>query len=136
MSHERNVEGLKTSAGKRRQETLRRTEEAIRLLLAQKRPVNFQSVAQTASVSAAWLYREQAVRERIEHLRGTTARPVELRRKTAATDASKDAIIEALQVRIRRQDEEIRELRKQLEVSYGRLYEAESPVDNGERKLP
>lgn len=46
------------------------------------------------------------MRERIEHLRGTTARPVELRRKTAPT------------------------------VSYSRLYEAESAVDNGERKLP
>ena len=126
MSHERNVEGLKASAGKRRQETLRRTEEAIRLLLAKKRPVNFQSVAQAAGVSAAWLYREQAVRERIEHLRGTTAQPVEVRPTAAATDASKDAIIEALHLRIKKQEEEIRELRKQLEVSYGRLYEAEA----------
>jgi Family of unknown function (DUF6262) len=69
MTYERNIEGLRKSAQLRHQQTIQRTEEGIRRLLREGRPVNFNTVAETAGVSTAWLYQHPEVRSRIEYLR-------------------------------------------------------------------
>ncbi len=45
---ERNIEGLLSSAKLKSEQTKHRAEEAITLLLKERRPINFKTVAQTA----------------------------------------------------------------------------------------
>jgi hypothetical protein len=122
---EHNVEGLRKAAHQKAEMTRLRAEEAIALLLKQQRPVNFKTVAETAQISTAWLYANEPIKVRILHLRSQQmpkAR-VKIPPREQASNASKDAMIAALQKRIREQAEEIKELKKQLEVAYGSLYQ-------------
>ncbi len=120
----RNTKGLQAHAQNKTEQTCRRAEEAIALLLKQQRPINFKTVAETAGISTAWLYGNQDIKMRIIHLRSQqipkTQVKVPLREQ--ASDASKDVMIAALRKRTKEQEAEIRELRRQLEVAYGQLY--------------
>lgn len=122
MTHERNIEGLRKSAQLRHQQTMRRTEDGIGRLLQERRPVNFNTVAQTAGVSTAWLYQHPEVRSRIEHLREQHPSQPASTPKNKASDASKAAMLAALRQRVKQVEAENRELRRQLEVVYGQLY--------------
>jgi glucan phosphoethanolaminetransferase (alkaline phosphatase superfamily) len=121
---ERNIDGLLASAKSKAEQTKQRAEEALTLLLKEHRPINFKTVAQTAHISTAWLYANEDIKMRIIHLRSQQVpnAQVKIPPKEQASNASKDAMIAALQKRIKEQAEEIRQLKKQLEVAYGRLY--------------
>ena len=121
----RNIEGLRKAAQQKAEMTRRRAEEAIAFLLKQQRPVNFKTVAETAQISTAWLYANEEIKMRIIHLRSQQIpkAQVKIPVREQASSASKDAMIAALQKRIREQAEEIKELKKQLEVAYGSLYQ-------------
>lgn len=127
MTHERNREGLRKSAELRHQQALQRAEEGIRCLLQQGRPVNFNTVAETARVSTAWLYQHTEIRQRIEHLRQQQSKPTPTTTKTRSSDASKDAMIATLRYRVKQVEAENRDLRRQLEVVYGQLYKQPGP---------
>lgn len=118
MTVKRNVEGLRQNALKKRQEALDKVEQGIRQLLKEGKPVNFNTVAQAADVSKAFLYKEPEIKERIEQLRrqGGKKKP-EIKQR--ASDASKDAMIKTLKERIRKQEAEIRGLRDHIEVIQG-----------------
>jgi hypothetical protein len=126
MKHERNVEGLRQNAQKKREEAIKRTDAGIQQLLKEKRPVNFKTVAEVAGVSTAWLYREPEIKARIEQLREQASQTKKVPPKQRASDASKDAMIKTLKSRISKLDADNRELRKQLEVVYGQLIETET----------
>lgn len=121
----RNIDGLRQAAQRKAEETLCRAEEAITLLLKEHRPINFKTVAETARISTAWLYANEAIKTRILHLRSQQApKPqVKIPVREQASSASKDAVIAALQKRVRVQAERIKELEKQLEVAYKSLYQ-------------
>src|SRR5258708_5387862 len=121
----RNIEGLRKAAQRKAEETQCRGEEAITLLLKEHRPVNFKTVAETAQISTAWLYANEAIKARILHLRSQQIprAQVKIPMREQASNASKDAMIAALQKRVRAQAERIKELEKQLEVAYGSLYQ-------------
>lgn len=127
MTHKRNVAGIRLNAQRKRQEALTRADEAIRLLVNEKRPVNFKSVAETAGISIPFLYQNQPLKERIIHLRSQTTTRVQLKVKERPFDASKDAMIEALQLRAKEAEAENRSLKKQLEVVYGQLLHQGQP---------
>ncbi len=120
-----NIEGLRKAARQKAEETRRRAEEAIALLLKEQRPINFKTVAETAQISTAWLYANEAIKIRILHLRSQQApkAQVKIPVREQASSASKDAVIAALQKRVRAQAERIKDLEKQLEVAYGSLYQ-------------
>ena len=120
-----NIEGLRKAARQKAEETRRRAEEAIALLLKVQRPINFKTVAETAQISTAWLYANEAIKIRILHLRSQQApkAQVKIPVREQASSASKDAVIAALQKRVRAQAERIKDLEKQLEVAYGSLYQ-------------
>ncbi len=122
---EHNTEGLRRSAQQKSNETRRRVEEAIALLLKEQRTINFNTIAQTANCSTAWLYANEDMKQRIIHLRSqqTPKAQIKIPPREQASSASKDAMIAALQKRIREQAEKIKELEKQLEVAYGALYQ-------------
>ncbi|MBD2123417.1 DUF6262 family protein [Trichocoleus sp. FACHB-262] len=133
MKHERNVEGLKRNAQKKKQATLERAEQAIKQLLKENKPINFQSIANAAHVSTAWLYDNAEIRERIEHLREQQASKPPTR-KQSTSSASKDGIITALKRRIGKLEVENQKLREQHEVAYG-LFERHEELEQEVKKL-
>ena len=126
-SWERNTRGLRAHAQEKAVETARRAEEAIARLLQEQRPVNFKTVAETAGISTAWLYGNEAVKQRIMHLRAQQVPAVQVKipLREQASSASKDAMITALRQRVKKLEEENRDLKRQVEVANGLLYQQE-----------
>jgi hypothetical protein len=121
MRHQRNVEGLRQNAQKKRQEAIARTEQGIKQLIRECRPVNFKTVAEIAEVSTAWLYKEPEIKERIEYLREQQTRTKKsVPPQQKATEASKDAKYQALKQRLQKVEAENRGLRDHLEAIHGR----------------
>lgn len=119
----RNVEGLRKSAQEKSARTKCRVEEAIHLLVKERRPITFNAVAEAAQVSTAWLYAEDDIKMRIIHLR-SQQKPkakVSIPPEEQASNASKDRIIAALQKRVAKQAEEIEKLKEKVEVTCGQL---------------
>src|SRR5438876_4568020 len=118
---DRNIDGLRASAKSKAEQTKQRAEEAIALLLKEQRPINFKTVAQTAHISTAWLYANEDIKMRIIHLRlqQVPKAQIKIPPKEQASNASKDAMISALQKRVKEQAKQIQDLKKQLEVAYG-----------------
>jgi hypothetical protein len=113
----------------RRAGTRQRAENAIRTLVESGQEVNFRRVSELGHVSSAFLYREVDLAERIRQLRARGEPRPAYRNTERASDASKDAIIKTLRVRIAELERTRRELtdknqqlQKQLEVLYGELY--------------
>jgi DNA repair exonuclease SbcCD ATPase subunit len=117
---ERNTDGIKAAAQRKRQEAFARTEEAIKKLLKEKCSINFESVAEAASVTRAWLYKQPDLRSRIETLRQQQSPKRESLPQLKASDKSKDTFI----IEIRKQNKELRtkiqQLNKELEIVHGR----------------
>lgn len=120
---QRNIDGLRRSAQTKAEITKHRAEEAIALLLKERRPITFKAVAETAQISTAWLYANEDIKQRIIHLRSQQAPKahIAIPVREQASNASKDTMIAALQRRIKEQAAEIRELKQQLEAAYGQL---------------
>jgi Family of unknown function (DUF6262) len=129
MAHRRNVDGLRQHAQKKRLEAIQRTDEAIRLLLQEQRPINFKTVAETAGVTTAWLYREESIKQRIFHFRqqpGSQKQTPQV--KSPASESSKDQMIAALKTRVRELNEEVRDLKQRLEIVYGELISSQQQL--------
>jgi hypothetical protein len=122
---QRNTDGLRSHAQKKAAATEQRAEAAIALLIREQRPINFQTVAQTAGISTAWLYEHQAIKERIIHLRAQQIpkAQVKIPPREQASSASKDAMIAALRQRIQKLEKENSDLKRQVEVANGLLYQ-------------
>lgn len=122
---QRNTDGLRSHAQRKAAATQQRAEAAIALLIREQRPINFQTVAQTAGISTAWLYEHEAIKERIMHLRTQQVpKPqVKIPPKEQASSASQAAMVSALQKRVREQAVEIERLKQQVEVAYGLLHQ-------------
>src|ERR1700730_12107236 len=127
QSWERNIDGLRAHAQQKAVDTACRAEAAIAHLLKEQRPVNFKTVAETAGISTAWLYGNEALKQRIMHLRvqQTPAGQVTIPQREQASSASKDAMMAALRQRIKKLEEENRVLKQQVEVANGLLYQQE-----------
>jgi Family of unknown function (DUF6262) len=123
-SWERNISGLRTHAQQKATDTARRAEAAIAHLLKKQRPVNFKTVAETAGISTAWLYGNEAFKQRIMHLRvqQVPILQVKIPQREQASSASKDAMIAALRQRVKKLEEENRDLKQQVEIANGLLY--------------
>jgi hypothetical protein len=132
----RNLDGLLASAKSKAEQTKRRAEEAIALLLKEQRPINFKSVAETAHISTAWLYENEDIKMQIIHLRSQQEpkAQVKIPPKEQASNASKDAMISALRKRVKEQESQIGELKRQVEVAYGLLAQQSTSVSKENRK--
>jgi hypothetical protein len=126
-SWQRNINGLREAAQKKAETTRERAEAAIALLLREQRPVNFKTVAETAGISTAWLYEHETIKERIIHLRAKSVpQPrVVIPPREQASSASKDTMITALRQRIQKLEKENSELKRQVEIANGLLYQRE-----------
>lgn len=120
MKQQRNVEGLRQNAQKKRQEAIERAEQGIKQLIKEGKPINFEAVAAVSGVSKAWLYKEPDLKTRIQQLRVQgTKKNVPPAQKSL--DSSKNAIIATLKERIKRLEQKNCELGKQLEVFGGQV---------------
>ena len=90
MTHKRNTTGLASSAASKKEVTLKKTEKAISELLKANDLINFNTVAEKAGVSKAWLYRETGIADRIKRLRDQQANkePKAYKETQRASDAS------------------------------------------------
>lgn len=131
-SWKRNTAGLKHNAEHKRQQTMAKAEEGIRQLLRENKAVNFESVAEVAGVSRAWIYREPGLKARILHLRDQSPPKTSLPPQLQASDSSKDAMMAALRQQIARLRTDNDDLRRQNEVIYGRLQELQDPGSGSE----
>ncbi len=132
MKQGRNIDGLRQSAQKKRQQAFEQTEQAIKQLIKEGKPINFETVAATAGVSKAWLYKESEIKARIEHLRSQAKPSQPSQPKQKLSDRSKDAVINTLKDRIRKLEQRNRELSQQNEVFGGqvlRVRELEQQVE-------
>jgi hypothetical protein len=105
------------AARRRREVTLHRAEEALRRLDHEGAAISFRAVAESASVSRAWLYREPTLRAEIERLRSVPNRhrgAVVAPSAQRASDDSKQRRLEAMLEEVARLKEENRQLREQL----------------------
>ena len=134
--HQRNVTGLRQHAERRRQEALQRADEALGRLVRAGQPVNFRRVAEAAGVSAAWLYKEPAVKARIHQLRAQGPPHVAPASPHRASDASKDAMLAALRQRVKDLEQENRVLKQKVEAAYGQLYAPASASAGGHAGEP
>ncbi len=122
MKHQRNIEGLRQNAQKKRQESFEKVEQGVKKLLRAGHPVNFNAVAEASGVSRAWLYKEPDIKERIAQLREqgvNKKKPSLLIQKLS--DGSKDGIIATLKTRIGKLEQRNRELSQQNEVFGGQV---------------
>lgn len=126
MKAQRNVEGLRQNAQKKRQQAIEQTNQAIKQLVKDGKVINFETVAEVAQVSKAWLYKELDIKTRIEQLRAQGTKPSPQQGRPKASDESKNALICTLRERVKKLEAEVRDLRKQNEVAYGQVIEVNS----------
>ncbi|KAB2394973.1 MULTISPECIES: DUF6262 family protein [Bacillus cereus group] len=107
----------------RKRNTFQKVDEAIQRLIRANENINFNSVASEASVSKATLYNNMEIRKRIESLRKQQSQvltPKQVKREM--DDNNKDAIIASLKRKIKKLEEDKKELREQLKIVYAEVY--------------
>lgn len=118
-NHERNTDGLRQHAARKKEQAIKRADEAIRQLVKDKQRVTFNSVAQASGVAKFYLYANQDIRSRIETLRkqqeGVSPKQV----KREMTDSSKDVLLAAKNKRIQELEDENKRLKSELQSLRG-----------------
>lgn len=107
----------------RKRNTFQKVDEAIQRLIRANENINFNSVASEAGVSKATLYNNMEIRKRIEFLRKQQSQvltPKQVKREM--DDNNKDAIIASLKRKIKKLEEDKKELREQLKIVYAEVY--------------
>lgn len=114
---------LKNLHSKRRALTQEKVDEAIQRLIKTRKSINFNSVANESGITKATLYNNIDIRQRIETLREQQSQvPTPSQVKREMDDNNKDAIIASLKRKIKRLEEENKELREQVKVNYAEIY--------------
>ncbi len=124
-----NMHGLLAYAQRKAEETQKRVHQAIDRLLREQQTVNFNTVAKAANVTKSYLYAHQDVRERIDALRIQQGQErieqqwTERQQHQARTDKTKEVLLAAKDRRIKALEAENRQLKEELKVARGKLYE-------------
>ncbi len=117
-----NPDGLRSAAEQKKNEALERTNKAISQMVKQGKKINFQTVAEAAGVSVAYLYKYDEIKQRIDQLRKQQSSIKGLPPKQETSDESKKAIVANLKKRISDLQAEVRGLRDHIEVAEGRAF--------------
>jgi hypothetical protein len=116
----KNLAGLKRSVRSRSDGAMSRASTSIRQMQSEEVEINFRSVAAHAGVSTAWLYRTKSLRDKIMKARNTSP-AVGGEVPQHRLRLSHERVVATLRLRIRTLEEINRELKEQLEATYGRL---------------
>ena len=123
MSNYNRTAHLKELHSKRKAMTQEKVDKAIQRLVKAQKAINFNSVANESGVTKKTLYDNKDIRERIKTLRYQQSQvPTPSQVKREMNDNNKDAIIASLKRKIKRLEEENKELREQLKVNYAEIY--------------
>ena len=123
MSNYNRTAHLKELHSKRKAMTQEKVDKAIQRLIKAQKAINFNSVASESGVTKKTLYDNKDIRERIEILRHQQSQvPTPAQVKREMNDNNKDAIIASLKRKIKRLEEENKELKEQLKVNYAEIY--------------
>ena len=123
MSNYNRSEHLKELHSKRRAITQEKVDKAIQRLIKAQKAIYFNSVANESGITKKTLYDNKDIRERIEILRYQQSQvPTPSQVKREMNDNNKDAIIASLKRKIKRLEEENKELKEQLKVNYADIY--------------
>lgn len=106
--------------------TIRKEEvvnKVITELIKGKEKINFNTVAEKSGVSKSFLYKNKTLKERIDFLRNQqNCLPSPKKVKNNTSDKSKDVIIESLRQKVKKLEEENKDLKKQLQSKLSDLY--------------
>jgi tRNA nucleotidyltransferase/poly(A) polymerase len=130
----RKIEALQKAAELKAKEAAERVDQALEKMVKSGHSINFQTVAQNANVSTAYLYKHTEIRKRIETLRDQQKNQSKPKHPPVASDNSKAIMIANLRSEIQRLRGEIDELRKINQSLTGRLYQLRS-ADNLAKRL-
>lgn len=130
---------LLAAARKRASQTRTRADAAIARITNNGAPVTFDSVAREAGVSRSWLYAQPDLRAEIDRLRQRTlvkTAPVPPPAPQHASDASLLRRLEAAADRIRRLEQDNRDLKAALERALGQNRAADITGHSPRRDTP
>ncbi|MEI3605869.1 DUF6262 family protein [Pseudogracilibacillus sp. SE30717A] len=119
-----NMDGIKYYSKLKTEKSIKKAEDALKYMIKKQLTINFNSVAEQAEVSKAFLYKNQELRSRIETLRGQQKgllSPKQVKRNIS--DSSKDVIIASLRQRLKKLEGENKELKEILKIQFGKIYE-------------
>ncbi len=123
LTHKRETKGIKAHAKKKSEEAYKRVDNALREMALNKEPINFNTVMKKANVSKGFVYQNEEIRKRIEKLRDSQKGIKPKQVKDRMTDNSKDILLAAKNKKIKELEEENKNLKKELEVLRGKLYD-------------
>ena len=127
------IEALRSSAAQKTKESALRVEKALERMILQGQIISFKSVALTANVSTAYLYKQKDLRNRIETLRDQQKQKPKTKQPPAASDNSKSVIISTLREENKKLRAEIDGLRRVNEGLAGRVYHLQGADDLAQR---
>jgi len=118
-----NLANLQKAVAARTAATTARAEAALDRLLRTGQPVTFRGLAAAASVSLDFLYRNPAIRQRVEQLRAQQQAPAAPARQPATRPDQPSGVIAALTGELaqlkRRHREQVVELQRSLQAAHG-----------------
>ena len=118
---EERIKTLKNAQEKRKQKCFAQVESALEKMMAEGIKINFSTVAKEANVSVPYLYKNDELKARITSIRNqqlSTPKPNPL----SSNANSQLKMIARLKDKIKRQDEEIKQLKQINENLSGRIY--------------
>lgn len=129
----RKIEALQEAAAQKAKESAERVEKALERMIKQGQIISFKSVAQSANVSTAYLYKQEDLRNRIETLRDQQKQKPKSKQPPVASDNSKSVIISTLREENKKLRAEIEGLRRVNEGLAGRVYHLQGAEELAER---
>ncbi len=129
----RKIEALQEAAAQKAKESAERVEKALERMTKQGQIISFKSVAQSANVSTAYLYKQEDLRNRIETLRDQQKQKPKSKQPPVASDNSKSVIISTLREENKKLRAEIEGLRRVNEGLAGRVYHLQGAEELAER---
>ena len=116
---------LERSWKERKESTREKAALTIRQLQLEGSPVNFSNVHKKSGISKSFLYDDEEIRKTIEAVRQHEVdKEMNRRGRYEKTSQSKDVIIESKDKRIAKLEAEIKNLKSEIEVLRGLLYES------------
>ena len=119
----RKIEALQEAAAQKSKEAALRVDKALENMVKQGHKISFKSVAQTANVSTAYLYKQEDLRNRIESLRDQQKQQSKPKKIPPASENSKAVIINNLREENKRLRAANDGLRRANEGITGRLHQ-------------
>jgi hypothetical protein len=114
---------LKQLHENRKVKTKQKVDEAIKRLIKANKSINFNSISNESTVSKATLYNNLDIKKRIENLRMQQSKvnhPSQIKRNM--NENSKDAVIVSLKRKLKKLEQENKELHEKLKFSYAEVY--------------